>query len=223
MREEDFMEGDTLCKKKFSAEEIHACAKNGDCAQCGLCCYTFVTIVPDMIPFSEDENVIAYVKSAFEFCKHLRETPEGLFQCDCHQVKGHSLLRDCAGWEGNHRRGKCSDYESIENIFQEKLMSFNQAQLLVLNRFIERGIIRFDLIAKSFTLENRKTLLVTILTDCSLIPHALLEKLGTKKSFQKFSKMAIKSFLRENNLPFQELTTKQKILLKIYLPQVYLK
>lgn len=224
MRAEDFMEGENLQKKKFSAEEIRACVENGDCAQCGLCCYAFVTVIPDSIPLSiEDPAVSAYVKSGFEFCKHLIETPTGLFQCACHSVKGHLLLQDCVGWEGNNLRGECSDYDSMAKIFQEKLMSLTQEQLLVLNRLLERGIIQFKLTSDAFTPENRQDILIKILNECKDIPHALLAKIEIKRHFKNCSRGAIKKFLEKNHFVFKELNTKQRILLKIYLPQVYLK
>ncbi len=224
MLEEEFMEGENLSKKIFTADEIETCSMDGDCVQCGLCCYAFSTVVPDTIPaIDTDKNVEAYVKSGFEFCKHLVETDKGLFLCSCHKFKGHSLMQDCVGWEGNNRRGSISDYESIEQIFQEKFVSFTQPQLLVLNRLIERGVIHFTLISKDFTDDNRKELLIKLLTNCESVPHALLEKIETKKYFKDFSRLNIKKFLRENDFTFKELSTKQKILLKVYLPQLYLK
>lgn len=224
MREEDFMEGENLTKKIFSTEEIRACREDGDCAQCGLCCYAFVTLVPEKIPLSEEEQKIAtYVKSALEFCQHLRETPEGLFQCDCQKVKAHTLLKDCVGWNGNNQNGKISEYKSMEGAIAERLMSCNQNQLLVINRMVERGIIQFDLLAKNFSLGEMQEFLITILSDCESIPHALLVKMEIKKYFQVYSKGPLKIFLENHGLFLKQLTTKQKILLKVYLPQVYLK
>lgn len=224
MRKEDFMEGENMGKKIFSAEEVGACREDGECAQCGLCCYAFVTIIPDSIPLSVlDKESVAYVKSGFEFCKHMNETPDGLFQCACHQMKEHILLKDCVGWKGNDQKGKQSEYELIEETFRDKIMQCNQQQLLVINKMIERGIIQFSLLAKNFSSVEMQKFLITVLADCELVPHALLVKMEMKEYFQVYSKGALKLFLENHGFLLKNLSTKQKILLKVYLPQVYLK
>lgn len=224
MRADDFMEGGNEMKKIFSTEEIRSCREDGECVQCGLCCYAFVTITPESIPFSSgDEDVNALIKSGFEFCQHISETKEGVFQCACHGVKEHPLLKDCTAWKGNNHNGKQSEYESIESVFKDKLMHCNQSQLLVVNRMIERGIIQFAISSKNFSKEALETFLITLLTNCETIPHALLLKMEIKKHFQKSNKATVKKFLEKKGINLKNLTTKQRVLLKIYLPQMYVR
>jgi hypothetical protein len=141
-------------KHKFSAAEMKACEKNGECCQCGLCCIAPEMNIPNSDPSVTPEDGLTHSKkTGLEICPFLEETRNGLFRCLIHGSKEScDILKACRTWKGPQLTnipywGRYEQFYVLKwGYGLDMAHEATPEDIGVANKFIQRGIVRWQLL-----------------------------------------------------------------------------
>lgn len=164
----DIIQSDDEGKARLAIKELDKCWKEGECVQCGMCCITYVTDIPERKPLDAIEEVRKETKDTLEPCKHLVEDDKGRFGCACHEVKDNPALSTCKGWRGNFR----SEFRAMMLIYANNLVAMATVEdIMMADTLCRRGsIAELDILL--FSAEKIRDFLFQTLL-CESPPRAL--------------------------------------------------
>lgn len=178
MRKADIIASDDEGKVALRPWELDKCLSQGECVQCGVCCITYVTRVPERKPEDAREEVRTEYKAAMEPCKYLTEDGSGRFGCACHEVKDNPSLAVCDGWRGNLH----GEFENMMLNYVANLVSRGVAEdIMMTDTLCRRGSIAELQVFHLPSIYVRDFLFQSL--HCPKLPFAMWDKMGLKEYF----------------------------------------
>ena len=186
-----------IINANFTEDELRACS-NGECCQCGLCCFTFQVDVP-----SEPGDVHSplITKKFGQRCPQLVLDVRGKWSCLLQsEKKSSSVLSVCNRWAGNkkhYKTGRSGYKDMCEDASLWMLYPRSIDQVAVIRQFIQQGTLTISDIrlecAKWFTnTTNLVLVLKRYLMDFQILPHDIFSCIGIREQLKR----------RRDDLPF---------------------
>jgi len=160
---------------------MDACRNEGECSQCGFCCWLPpANKIPQKPPIAPKQKIRTTPKSPMASCRYLIR--EGIrFACGIHDAMDHPSLTECREFHGNNHRptdGLNAFDSMIKDFWQLVLATPNSKKLSEAESWIQRGVVREEHKLRGGVMQH--IIFFNYLFDCEQLPTGILELLNIR-------------------------------------------